>query len=256
MTDVSRRTTATNFEIFAYYCGISRTDATQARIKSSVDHWLDINGLDDDRPPRKIADDGIDILVDLNGYTKDARTKVFALRRRRSSSTGSAIPARWAAPYHHYIIADAHIIPAEHEIYYSEKVLRLPCYQPNDRKRVVAERRPTRADERAARTTRSSSAASTACRRSRARTFERWMTILRQVPGSVLWLLTGTERDQRAPAQMAAQTASRRSAWSSPRSWPTPSISPAIRWPTCSSTPSPTAPTRRRPMPCGWACRC
>ena len=46
-------------------------------------------------------------------------------------------------PYHHYIIADPTIIPPEHEIYYSEKVMGLPCYQPNDRKRVVADKRPT-----------------------------------------------------------------------------------------------------------------
>jgi predicted O-linked N-acetylglucosamine transferase (SPINDLY family) len=31
-------------------------------------------------------------------------------------------------------------------VYYSEKIVRLPCYQPNDRKRVVAPSRPTRAE--------------------------------------------------------------------------------------------------------------
>ena len=47
-------------------------------------------------------------------------------------------------PYHHYIIADETIIPKGQEKYYSEKVVRLPCYQPNDRKRIVAAERPTR----------------------------------------------------------------------------------------------------------------
>ena len=80
MTDVVESHDRENFEIFAYYCGINRTDATQQRIMKAVDQWTDINGLDDDQAAAKIAADGVDILIDLNGYTKDARTKVFARR--------------------------------------------------------------------------------------------------------------------------------------------------------------------------------
>ena len=75
MTDVLEQHDREDFEIFAYYCGIKPTDATQARIKASVDHWPDINGMTDDEAAAQIAADGIDILVDLNGYTKDARIK-------------------------------------------------------------------------------------------------------------------------------------------------------------------------------------
>jgi len=53
------------FEVFAYYCGINRTDQTQQRIMRGVDHWLDINPLNDDQAAAKMAEDGIDILVDL-----------------------------------------------------------------------------------------------------------------------------------------------------------------------------------------------
>ena len=66
MTDVFETHDREHFEIYAYYCGIKRTDPTQARIKNSVDHWLDINGLTDragrpedrrgpDRHPRSIS---------------------------------------------------------------------------------------------------------------------------------------------------------------------------------------------------------
>jgi len=53
-----------------------------------------------------------------------------------------------ATSYHYYIVADSSVIPESHELYYSEKVLRLPCYQPNDRKRIVAEGRPSRREGR------------------------------------------------------------------------------------------------------------
>src|SRR5262249_20769972 len=94
-------------------------------------------------------------------------------------------------PYHHYIVADAAIIPPGDEIYYSEKVLRLPCYQPNDRKRTVGAR-PTRAqvglpDNKMV------YCSFNGTQKLTARVFKRWMAVLRGVPDSVLWLLTGTE---------------------------------------------------------------
>lgn len=203
MTDVVESHDRENFEIFAYYCGINRTDATQQRIVKAVDHWTNINGLDDDQAAAKIAADGVDILVDLNGYTKDARTKVFARRPTPIAVNWYGFPSTMGTPYHHYIIADSNIIPEDHEIFYSEKVVRLPCYQPNDRKRVVAAGRPSRADAGLPEN------AFVYCslngmQKITPRTFQRWMTILGRVPDSVLWLLTGTD-DANARLRKAAE---------------------------------------------------
>ena len=132
-----------NIGVFA----VNRTDETQQRIMKAVDHWADINGLNDDEAAAKIAMDGIDILIDLNGYTKDARTKVFARRPTPIAVNWFGYPGTMGTPYHHYLIADPYIVPPDLENYYSERILRLPCYQPNDRKRIVAERRPTRFPE-------------------------------------------------------------------------------------------------------------
>lgn len=49
MTDVFETHDREQFEIYAYYCGIKRTDPTQGRIKASVDGWCEINGLSEDR---------------------------------------------------------------------------------------------------------------------------------------------------------------------------------------------------------------
>jgi predicted O-linked N-acetylglucosamine transferase (SPINDLY family) len=202
MTDVMETHDRKHFEVFAYYCGINRTDQTQQRIMRGVDHWLDINPLSDDQAAAKIAEDGIDILVDLNGYTKDARTKVFARRPAPIAVNWFGFPGTMGTPYHHYIVADPTIIPPEHEIYYSEKVMRLPCYQPNDRKRVVADRRPTRAEaglpEKAF-----VYCSLNGMQKITARVFERWMKILAGVPDSVLWLLSGNP-DANQKLQQAA----------------------------------------------------
>jgi len=204
MTDVMECHDRENFEIFAYYCGIKRTDATQQRIMKSVDHWVDITGLEDDQAAVKIAADGIDIVVDLNGYTKDARTKVFARKPAPIAVNWFGFPGTMATPYHHYIIADSAIIPEGEEIYYSEKVLRLPCYQPNDRKRTVAAKRPTRADAGLPED------AVVYCsfngmQKITPRAFQRWMSVLAGVPGSVLWLLSGGKDANERLCKMAGE---------------------------------------------------
>ena len=38
--------------------------------------------------------------------------------------------------------ARTYVVPEGHEIYFSERVMRLACYQPNDRKRLVAPEAP------------------------------------------------------------------------------------------------------------------
>ncbi|MBM3521421.1 MAG: N-acetylglucosamine transferase [Alphaproteobacteria bacterium] len=180
------------FEVFVYYCGIPASDGVNARYKASVEHWRDIRGLDDQAAARIVADDGIDILIDVNGYTKDARTSLFAHRVAPIGVNWLGYPGTMGSPHHHYIIADPWIIPPELEPFYSERVLRLPCYQPNDRKRVVAPQRPTRAEAGLP-----EDAMVFCCFNGTQKitrfTFDRWLTILSRVPGSVLWLLAGPE---------------------------------------------------------------
>lgn len=180
------------FEIFVYYCGIPTNDDMNARIKGAVEHWVDINGMDDLTAARRIAADEIDILVDVNGYTRDMRTKMFSYRPAPVIVNWLGYPGTMGSPYHHYLIADDWIVPQGHEIYFSEKVVRLPCYQPNDRKRLIAER-PTRASARLP-----DDAMVYCCFNGLQKltrfTFERWCTILSRVPDSVLWLLSENER--------------------------------------------------------------
>jgi len=182
-------------ETFAYYCGPEATDPLNARIKAAVDHWVPISQMDDATAARRIADDGIQILVDVNGYTRDGRTKLLALRPAPIIVNWLGFPGTIGSPYHHYLIADGWVIPPEHEIYYSEKVVRLPCYQPNDRRRVVSPTAPSRADAGLP-----EDAMVYCCfngvHKINRFTFERWLTILERVPGSVLWLLGSAEAPQ------------------------------------------------------------
>lgn len=192
-------------DVFVYYCGIPSDDAIARRIRAAAPSWTDIRAMSDDEAAAAIAGDGIDILVDVNGHTREARLGVFARRPAPIIVNWLGYPGSMGSPYHHYIVADEWIIPQEAERYYSERVLRLPCYQPNDRKRIVAAESPTRAqyglpDD--AFVFCSFNAAHKITRYS----FERWMDILRAVPGSVLWLLDfNAETNKRLQAAAQAR---------------------------------------------------
>jgi predicted O-linked N-acetylglucosamine transferase (SPINDLY family) len=190
MADVLETHDKEAFEITAYYCGIDRPDPTQRRAQQSVDHWVDITRLSDEQAAARIREDGIDILIDLNGYTKDARSRIFAFRPAPVTVNWFGFPGTMGSAHHHYIIADPIVVPEEDEIFYSEKVLRLPCYQPNDRKRVVASNPPTR-EEAGLPADRFVYCCLNGCQKLTPEVFRSWLIILQQVPESVLWLLSG-----------------------------------------------------------------
>jgi predicted O-linked N-acetylglucosamine transferase (SPINDLY family) len=191
-------------EVFAYYCGPTANDPLHARIKGSVDHWVDISGLSDTAAAQRIVSDEIDILVDVNGYTKDARTKLFALRPAPIIVNWLGYPGTTASPHHHYIIADEWIIPASLEKYYSEKVVRLPCYQATDRQRVVVDHHPARSEAGLPEDAFVYCCFNGTQKISRF-TFQRWMTILKAVPNAVLWLLSSAPEIDERLKQAAAQ---------------------------------------------------
>jgi predicted O-linked N-acetylglucosamine transferase (SPINDLY family) len=191
-------------EVFAYYCGPDSNSELHHRTSKSVEHWSPISKMSDDEAAAKIAADGIDILVDVNGHTRDARTGVFARRPAPIQVNWLGYPGTMGTPYHHYIIADEAIIPESAELYYSEKVLRLPCYQPNDRKRTVAERTPSRAEVGLP-----EDAFVYCCFNGPHKithfNFQRWLQILKRAPQGVLWLLDGAEEAKKRLRNIAEE---------------------------------------------------
>ena len=182
-------------EVFVYFCGPRIPDAVFYRVQQTSDHWLDVNDLDDRQLAKKIIEDEIDILIDLNGHTKDARTKTLSLKPAPIIINWLGYPGTMGSSYHQYILADDFIIPPEYEHYYTERVLRLPCYQPNDRRREVSPDRPTRADVGLP-----EDAVVFCCfngmQKISPQNFDRWISILKQAPRAVLWLLGGAAETQ------------------------------------------------------------
>jgi predicted O-linked N-acetylglucosamine transferase (SPINDLY family) len=196
-------------EVFAYYCGPPSDSPHAQRNQAAVEHWVDIRDMSDEAATARIAADGIDVLIDVNGLTKDARTGVFARRAAPIQVNWLGFPGSMGSPYHNYIIADDWIIPPESELYYSEKVVRLPCYQANDRRRVVSDHKSNRADVGLPPDGVVFCCFNGSQKISRF-TFDRWMEILKRTPGSALWLLdTANETNERLRDEAEARGVAR-----------------------------------------------
>ncbi len=200
------------FEVTAFSFGPESQDPIRRRLEAAFDVFLDVR----DRADREVAllarERQIDIAVDLKGFTRDARPGIFALRAAPVQVSYLGYPGTLGAPYMDYLIADRVLIPPESAQFYSEKIVYLPdSYQVNDAARVIAERVFSRAELGLPETGFVYCCFNNNYKITPA-TFDGWMRILRQVPGSVLWLLednAGAAGNLRAAAEARGVSAAR-----------------------------------------------
>jgi predicted O-linked N-acetylglucosamine transferase (SPINDLY family) len=195
------------FEVIALSYGQDDQSRMRARLEHSVERFVDVTRLTD----REVADwlqaHGVHIAVDLKGLTGGARTGIFALRPAPVQINFLGYPGTMGAEYIDYIIADPYVIPSQDQTCYAEKVVYLPqCYQPNDAKRPL----PTEVRTRAECGLRESGFVFCCFNNLYKITppvFEAWMGLLRDVEGSLLWLLEGTPAAMRNLRSRAAANA-------------------------------------------------
>ena len=179
------------FELTAISIGRDDNSQMRQRLNRSFDHFINAEILSDEEIASCIRETEIDILIDLKGFTQDARTNVFSSRPAPIQVSYLGYPGTMGAPYIDYIIADQTVIPDEFRKFYSEKIVVLPnSYQANDRNRFISDKAFFRPDVGLP-----SQGFVFCCFNNNykivPRVFDCWMQILKQVEGSVLWLLEG-----------------------------------------------------------------
>ena len=122
------------FEIFCY-SNNPIVDATTRHLQSLVPHWRDITGMTDQEAAQKIRDDGIDILVDLAGYTNLNRLMIFTLKPAPVQATWIGYPNTTGLSRMDYRITDTLSDPiGQTDSLHTEKLARLPdcfsCFAP------------------------------------------------------------------------------------------------------------------------------
>jgi predicted O-linked N-acetylglucosamine transferase (SPINDLY family) len=177
------------FEIYAYSYGTDDQSPMRKRLVNGFDHFIDLRGLGPKEAAKRINDDEIDILIDLKGYTHGAWTQVMALRPSPLQINYLGYPGSMGADFIDYIVVDRFIVPPGYERYYSEKCLLVPgSYQVNDSDRKISNESGTRVDHGLP------AEGFVFCSFNQAvkitpDIFALWMSLLKQVEDSVLWLL-------------------------------------------------------------------
>jgi predicted O-linked N-acetylglucosamine transferase (SPINDLY family) len=175
------------FEVFAYSYGADDGKAMRLRLEATFDHFIDVTALSDLDAARAIHADGIDILVDLKGYTRGTRTTILLLGPAPVLVNYLGYPGTLGGSICDYIITDRYITPSASAADYSEAFARLRhTYQPHGRKARIGTV-PTRAEAGLP------EHGFVFCCFNQAykitpETFDVWCRLLLVVPDSVLWL--------------------------------------------------------------------
>lgn len=125
-----------NVEVHVYSNG--PWDYVTAQIRALVFHWHEIQELSDEDACRQIRAEGIDVLVDLSGFTHGHRLGIFARRAAPIQVTWLGYMQTLGMKAMDYRLVDAGIAPPSHAPHYSETLFYLyamasytpPAYAP------------------------------------------------------------------------------------------------------------------------------
>ena len=174
------------FEVFAYALNPDNGDALRPRLLAEADVAADLFPLDDEAAARRIAEDGIDVLVECGGYCEGARPSILARRPAPVQASWLGMPGTLGLGAVDYRLSDAYCTPETEQPHWTEKLVLLPdthlAYDP-----PPDTPSPSRAELGLP-----GDAFVYCCLSNPLKIeptiFGAWMRILQGVPGSVLWL--------------------------------------------------------------------
>lgn len=181
------------FEVIGISSGEDDGSDIRDRLRLACDQFHDVQAMSDIELARLLRDLEVDIAVDLSGHTLGHRLGALMERPAPVQATWLGHPGTTGAGFIDYILGDAVVTPPEHQAFYSEKIVALPdSFFPFDTGKPIAAP-PTRTEAGLPET------GFVFCCFNRdwkiaPPVFDIWLRLLQQVPDSVLWLRSYTER--------------------------------------------------------------
>lgn len=182
------------FEIYCYAQYPREEDDVTRRFRGYADHWTTTFALNDEALAERVRADGIDILVDIAGHTKDGRLGVFARKPAPVSLNWLDHALTTGLSAIDYILGDPIYLPPGREDYFIEKPWRLP--------RTVFPFQPYNIDDPEGASPAAANGFVTFGTLSRSirmnqRVVDTWARVLRNVPGSRLLMFSKNYQDDR-----------------------------------------------------------
>lgn len=175
-------------ELFGFAIGQAGDGPLGRRIRAGFDHFVDVSGQTDAQAVQTIRSFGLDIAMDITGYTAGCRPSILKARVAPVQVNYYGYAGTMGADFIDYIVGDAYLMPPGSEVYYQEKIIYMPeCHQPNDDQRPISDVSTTRADHGLP------DKGFVYCCFNKPykilpKVFDSWMRILKAVKHSVLWL--------------------------------------------------------------------
>jgi len=195
-----------NAALDVHLFALNRDDRSLVRKRLQAATQLhDVAGLAHAQVAQRIRAMDVDVLFDLRGWGGGGTPEVLAMRPAPVQVNWLAYPGTSGAPWIDFVLADPFVLPDALTPHFSERVLRLPrCFQPSDTARVIPPAPPRGEcglpDDGIVFCCFNNSY------KLNPRSVDRALAVLREVPGSVLWLLSGPGRaDERLRAHSAAR---------------------------------------------------
>src|SRR5215471_2977892 len=206
MMELWERIDRDRIEMFAYGLLPRHEGRAGRRVERAFEHFADVSSDPVELIAQRIRDDRIDVLIDVNGYTRNARPGLFALKPAPIQVNAIGFQCTLGTSWHDYILSDRFSLPETSQRFFSERPLYMPhVVYPSDTTRLPAGPAPSRAacglPEQAF----------VFCCFNNAykilpETFAVWMRLLGKLPESVLWLLE-TSAEAKANLRREAQAA-------------------------------------------------
>lgn len=197
MAGLFERHERVRFETIAVSLGPDVQSGMRSRLKGAFERFLDVERHTDLEVANLLRSLEIDILVDLNGFTRGSRAEILALRPAPVQVNYLGYPGTMGWDCIDYILADRFVIPEQHRDHFAERVVYLPdAFQANDSGRRAAKRAPTRAEAGLPERGFVFCSFNNGYKITPA-VFDVWMRLLGQLEGSVLWLVPGNVAAER-----------------------------------------------------------
>lgn len=189
MVELIERHDRRRFVIFGYSLEDDDGGPMRQRLRSAFDGFVELGALSDSEAAGKIHEDSIDVLVDLNGFTRGQRLGILARRPAPVQASYLSYNGTGGHRFTDYLIADPVSVPMDLQEFYTEKIVHLPdCYLPWNGTRKLTGPLPSRSDYGLPEEGFVFGCFSVSYKIT-APVFDVWMSLLRRVPQSVLWLV-------------------------------------------------------------------
>jgi protein O-GlcNAc transferase len=175
------------FEIHGVSLGPDDASDIRARLARACDQFHDVHLMNDRDAAFLLRRLEIDIAVDLNGHTQHGRPGLFTTRPAPVQVNWLGYPSTTGSAAMDYVIADANVLAFADQPYFSEMIVHLPdsYFPPGDRPPAST---PATRQEECLPPDGVVFSCFNQSWKIRETLFDVWMRLLREIPGSVLWL--------------------------------------------------------------------